>query len=130
MQIKFTYSLLFGSFAACKFFSSCLLAPLYMHVLVWVFRILGRIGNLSLKARFMGPIWGRQDPGGTHVYPMNFTIWDSSSKFYFQQNTTREQYQKHFVDISKHTETLLHLPVVAREAAGLIKLATKTFDRI
>ena len=37
-----------------------------------------------------------------------------------------EQYQeKHFVDISKHIETLLHLSVVTREAAGLIKLATK-----
>ena len=24
----------------------------------------------------MGPIWGRQDPGGPHVGPMNFAIWD------------------------------------------------------
>ena len=23
----------------------------------------------------MGPIWGRQDPGGPHVEPMNFAIW-------------------------------------------------------
>ena len=23
----------------------------------------------------MGPIWGRQDPGGPHVGPMNLTIW-------------------------------------------------------
>ena len=23
----------------------------------------------------MGPIWGQQDPGGTHVGPMNFAIW-------------------------------------------------------
>ena len=23
----------------------------------------------------MWPIWGRQDPGGPHVGPMNFTIW-------------------------------------------------------
>ena len=22
----------------------------------------------------MGPIWGRQDPGGPHVGPMNFVI--------------------------------------------------------
>ena len=29
----------------------------------------------SLIARFMGPIWGRQDPGGPHVGPMDFTIW-------------------------------------------------------
>ena len=24
----------------------------------------------------MGPIWGRQDPGGPHVSPMNFAIWE------------------------------------------------------
>ena len=24
----------------------------------------------------MGPIWGRQDPGGPHVGPMKFAIWD------------------------------------------------------
>ena len=23
----------------------------------------------------MGPIWGRQDPGGLHVGPMNLAIW-------------------------------------------------------
>ena len=23
----------------------------------------------------MEPIWGRQDPGGPHVGPMNFAIW-------------------------------------------------------
>ena len=23
----------------------------------------------------MGPIWGRQDPGGPHVGPMNLAIW-------------------------------------------------------
>ena len=24
----------------------------------------------------MGPIWGRQDPGGPHFGPMNFSIWE------------------------------------------------------
>ena len=24
----------------------------------------------------MGPIWGRQDPGGPHVVHMNFAVWD------------------------------------------------------
>ena len=28
----------------------------------------------------MGPIWGRQDPGGPHVGPMNFAIWDSTEQ--------------------------------------------------
>ena len=26
----------------------------------------------------MGPIWGRQDPGGPHVGPMKLAIWDLS----------------------------------------------------
>ena len=25
----------------------------------------------------MGSIWGRQDPGGPHVGPINFAIWGS-----------------------------------------------------
>ena len=27
----------------------------------------------------MGSIWGRQDPGGPHVGPMNFVIWEASA---------------------------------------------------
>ena len=27
----------------------------------------------------MGPIWGRQDPGGLHVGPMNFIIWEGTA---------------------------------------------------
>ena len=37
--------------------------------------------STSPIARFMGPtwrsIWGRQDPGGPHVGPMNLAIWDN-----------------------------------------------------
>ena len=29
----------------------------------------------------MGPIWGRQDPDGPHVGPMNFAIWDVNLKW-------------------------------------------------
>ena len=28
----------------------------------------------------MGPIWGRQDPGGPHVGPMNIASWACSLK--------------------------------------------------
>ena len=28
---------------------------------------------------YMGPTWGRQDPGGPHVSPMNLTIMESTS---------------------------------------------------
>ena len=31
----------------------------------------------SVHGANMGPIWGRQDPGGLHVGPMNLAIWDS-----------------------------------------------------
>ena len=27
----------------------------------------------------MGPIWGRQDPGGPHAGPMNLTIWGANT---------------------------------------------------
>ena len=30
----------------------------------------------------MGPIWGRQDPGGPNVGPMNFAIWDVTHSHY------------------------------------------------
>ena len=29
----------------------------------------------AVTARFMRPIWGLHDPGGSHVGPMNFAIW-------------------------------------------------------
>ena len=35
----------------------------------------GYLWIMSLIARFMGPIWGRQDPGGPHVGPMKLAIW-------------------------------------------------------
>ena len=31
----------------------------------------------------MGPIWGRQDPGGPHVGPMNFVTWDVFKWIFF-----------------------------------------------
>ena len=37
---------------------------------------LNTIPDSKVHGANMGPIWGRQDPGGPHVGPMNFTIWD------------------------------------------------------
>ena len=37
----------------------------------------GKIPDSKVHGANMGPIWGRQDPGGPHVGPMNFAIWDS-----------------------------------------------------
>ena len=30
----------------------------------------------KVHGAIIGPIWGRQDPGGPHVGPMNFAIWN------------------------------------------------------
>ena len=35
------------------------------------------IPESKVQGANMGPIWGRQDPGGPHVGPMKFAIWDS-----------------------------------------------------
>ena len=35
------------------------------------------IPNSQVHGANLGPIWGRQDPGGRHVGPMNFAIWDT-----------------------------------------------------
>ena len=34
------------------------------------------IPDSKVQVANMGPIWGRQDPGGPHVGSMNFAIWD------------------------------------------------------
>ena len=37
-----------------------------------------RIHDSKVHGSNMGPTWGRQNPGGPHVGPMNFAIWDST----------------------------------------------------
>ena len=32
----------------------------------------------KVHGAIVGPIWGQQDPGGPHVGPINFAIWDTS----------------------------------------------------
>ena len=38
---------------------------------------IGYIPDSKVHGANMGPIWGRQDPGGPHVGPMSFAIWDA-----------------------------------------------------
>ena len=38
---------------------------------------LHNIPDSKVHGANMGPIWGRQGPGGPHVGPMNFAIWDT-----------------------------------------------------
>ena len=37
------------------------------------------IPNSKVHGANMGPIWGRQDPGGLHFGPKNFAIWDNNA---------------------------------------------------
>ena len=40
----------------------------------------------------MGPIWGRQDPSGPHVGPMNFAIWGDLGRVGFYWKSNSEKY--------------------------------------
>ena len=35
----------------------------------------------KIQGANMGPIWGREDPSGPHVGPMNFAIWEGTDKW-------------------------------------------------
>ena len=56
--------------------------PILMHVLyshpqlspTWIWKI-KRFPDSKVHGANMGSIWGRQDPGGPHVGPMNFAFW-------------------------------------------------------
>ena len=39
----------------------------------------------------MGPIWGRQDPGGPHAGPMNLAISEFVRKLWFLRNIVAHQ---------------------------------------
>ena len=41
----------------------------------------------------MGPIWGRQDPGGPHVGSMNFAIWVGLD---LMEHISQQQHDNHF----------------------------------
>ena len=42
-----------------------------------VFHMDVTVADSKVHGANMGPILGRQDPGGPHVDPMNFAIWDN-----------------------------------------------------
>ena len=47
----------------------------------------------------MGPIWGRQDPVGPHVDPINFAIWEVSH-LSLEIHNIYKKYANGFVDIN------------------------------
>ena len=40
-----------------------------------VYAVVIQIPDSKVRGVIMGPIWGRQDPGGPQVGPMNLAIW-------------------------------------------------------
>ena len=50
------------------------------------------IPDSTVHGANMGPIWGRQDPGGPHVGPMNLAIRDI-----IQRATSKCQFRIYFV---------------------------------
>ena len=48
---------------------------LLTSVAVYTTYIRGKHPDSKVRGAKMGPIWSRQDPGGSHVGPINFAIW-------------------------------------------------------
>ena len=67
----------------CNVCSQCVLcndSVILCIMLVWtLFQNLHTIPDSKVNGANMGPIWGRQDPGGPHVGPVNLGIWDGFS---------------------------------------------------
>ena len=42
---------------------------------MYVLCLSGFFPDSKVDGANMGPIWGRQDPGGPHVGPINFALW-------------------------------------------------------
>ena len=56
--------------------------------------------NSKVHGANMGPIWGRQDPGGPHVDPTSFAFWvDNSSARTLHKKDIIWTYQ---IEIEKH----------------------------
>ena len=55
---------------------------LYIWGLPWVKQqVSGNDPDNKVYGANMEPTWGQQDPGGPHVCPMNFAIWEALLKF-------------------------------------------------
>ena len=47
-------------------------------------RLIDNSPDSKVHGTNMGPIWGRQDPGGPHVSPWNFAIWVAAQLINFE----------------------------------------------
>ena len=50
--------------------------PSYNQAVSIYMNEIDNIPDSKILGAYMGPIWGRQDPGGPHAGPMNLVIWD------------------------------------------------------
>ena len=65
----------------------------------------------------MGPIWGRQGPGGPHVGPMKFAIWayTAESRLSITYFSVAQSFQKfctehaNITDLSEHKRFIISL---------------------
>ena len=62
-------------YAGNLFFTCKMMKSRGVSTLNWAVKILKNSPDSKVHGAKMGPIWGRQDPGGSHVGPMNFAIW-------------------------------------------------------
>ena len=65
------------SFRICTYIRVILISVIYSNLINNTFCTLDWwIPDNKVHGASMGPIWGRQDPGGPYIGPMNFSIWD------------------------------------------------------
>ena len=62
----------------------------------------------------MGPIWGRQDPGGPHVGPINLDIWDVIC---FGEKKNKKQYAFMAIDAAKPASACVYWGLVREESS-------------
>ena len=68
--------LCWGARNICTDLSQCDVMLYGMRYVIWCDVLGDVIPDSKIRGASMGPIWDRQDPGGSHVGPMNFVIWD------------------------------------------------------
>ena len=56
----------------------------------------------------MGPTWGRQDPGGSHVGPMNLAIWEVFHKILQWRHNERDGVSNHRRPDGVHNRLFRH----------------------
>ena len=66
----------------------------------------------------MGPIWGREDPGGPHVGPMNLAIWDTFKDIFLKQIW--------WTWTKKSLQSLWFIYVIIRSGNGLSPIQRQT----